>query len=50
MARYYSGDETPLRDDAGIMTTALSFSVNCTKKRLTLKFWEKPVTGMYYQW
>ena len=50
MARYYAGDETPLRNDGNIMTTALSFSVNCTKKRLTLKFWEKPNTVMQYQW
>ena len=50
MAWYYSGYETPLRDDGNIMTTALSFSVNCTKKRFTLKFWEKPDTVMYYQW
>lgn len=50
MARYYAGDEGPLRDDANIMTTALSFSVNCTKKRLTVKFWEKPDTVMRYQW
>ncbi len=50
LARYYSGDEMPLRDDANIMTTALSFSVNCTKKRLTVKFWEKPNTVMHYQW
>ncbi len=50
MARYYSGDEAPLRNDGNIMTTALSFSVNCTKKRFMLKFWEKPDTVMYYQW
>ena len=50
MAQYYSGYEKPLRDDGNIMTTALSFSVNCTKKRLKLMFWEKPGTVMYYQW
>lgn len=50
MAQYYAGYEEPLREDAGIMTTALSFAVNCTKKRLRLKFWENPGTVMFYQW
>lgn len=41
MIRYYSGDEQPLRDDESVWATALSFSVNCSQKRLTVKFWEK---------
>lgn len=48
--KYYSGDEKPLRDNSNVWTTSLSFSVNCTQKRLTLKFWEKPNTVMHYQW
>lgn len=47
---YYSGEETPLREDANIFTTSLSFSVNCTRKRLTVKFWENPTTVMFWQW
>lgn len=50
LTKYYQGDEKPLRDDSNIWTTALSFSVNCTQKRLTLKFWEEPDTIMQYQW
>lgn len=50
LMRYYNGDEKPLRDDAGVFTTALSFSVNCTKKHLTVKFWENPTTVMLWQW
>ncbi|MCQ2486056.1 MAG: hypothetical protein MJ168_12075 [Clostridia bacterium] len=47
---FYSGIEKPLRDDGNIFTTALSFSVNCTKKRLTVKFWEQPDLVFHYQW
>ncbi len=47
---YYLGKEKPLRDDSNIWTTALSLSVNCTKKRLTVKFWERPDVVMEYQW
>lgn len=50
LRRYYSGDEKPLRDDGNIFTTALSLSVNCTKRRLRVKFWENPNTVMTYQW
>lgn len=50
LVRYYAGDEKPLRDDSLIFTTALSFSVNCTQRRLTVKFWENPTTVMTYQW
>ena len=50
LEQYYSGNEKPLRDDGFVWTTALSFAVNCTQKRLTVKFWEKPNTVMHYQW
>lgn len=50
LRRYYAGDEKPLRDDGMIWTTSLSFSVNCTKKRLTVRFWEHEDTVMEYQW
>ena len=50
LEQYYSGNEKPLRDDGLVWTTALSLSVNCTQKRLTIKFWEKPKTVMQYQW
>lgn len=47
---FYSGIEKPLRDDGNVFTTALSFSVNCTKKRLTVKFWEQNDTVYQFQW
>ena len=50
LEQYYSGNEKPLRDDGNVWTTALSLSVNCTQKRLSVKFWEKPNTVMHYQW
>lgn len=50
LKRYYAGDEKPLRDDGNIFTTSLSFSVNCTKRRLRVKFWENPNCILYYQW
>lgn len=50
LRRYYAGDEKPLRDDGNIFTTALSFTVNCTKKRLRVKFWENPDTVIQYWW
>lgn len=50
LLRYYAGDEKPLRDDGLIFTTSLSFSVNCTRKHLTVKFWENPTTVMEWQW
>ena len=50
LLKYYAGDEKPLRDNSNIWTTSLSFGVNCTKKSLTLRFWEQPNTVMKYQW
>lgn len=50
LRNYYSGNEKPLRDDGNIFTTGLSFTVNCTKKRLNVKFWENPLTTIMYQW
>lgn len=50
LKRYYAGDEKPLRDDGNIFTTALSLSVNCTQRRLHVKFWEHPHTTISYQW
>lgn len=50
LRKYYSGDEKPLRDHGNIFTTGLSFTVNCTQKRLTVKFWENPNTTIMYQW
>lgn len=50
LKRYYAGDETPLRNDTNIFNTALSFTVNCTKKKLRVKFWENPNTVIAYQW
>ena len=48
--KYYAGDEKELRDNSNIWTTSLSFGVNCTKKSLTLRFWEEEETVMKYQW
>ena len=48
--RFYSGDEQPLRDDGSVWTTTLSFSVNCTQKRLRVKFWEKSDAVMHFRW
>ena len=50
LIKYYSGDEEPLRDDGNVWTTALSLSVNCSQRRLSVKFWEKPNTVMHFQW
>ena len=49
LEEYYKGNETPLRDNANIWTTALSISANCTQKRITAKFWEKPNTVLVWQ-
>lgn len=50
LKRYYAGDEAPLRDDSNIWTTSLCFSVNCTKRRLQVKFWENENMVLRYQW
>lgn len=50
LRKYYVGDETPLRDDSNIWTTALSFSVNCTQKYLQVKFWENNDMVLKYRW
>ena len=50
LEKYYAGDEKPLRDDSNIWTTGLSLSVNCTQKRLSVRFWEKPKTILQFQW
>ena len=49
LEEYYKGNEKPLRDNSNIWTTALSISANCTQKRLTVKFWEKPNTVLVWQ-
>ncbi len=49
LEEYYKGNEKPLRDNSNIWTTALSISVNCTQKRLTVDFWEKPDTVLVWQ-
>lgn len=49
LEEYHKGNEKPLRDDSNIWTTALSISANCTQKRITVKFWEKPNTIMIWQ-
>lgn len=49
MNEYYKGNEKPLRDDSNIWTTALSVSANCTQKRITVMFWEKPNTVLIWQ-
>lgn len=41
LIKYYEGDELPLRQNGEIYTTGISFSVNCTRKTMLLKFWEK---------
>ena len=37
------------KHNSNIWTTALSISANCTQKRLTVKFWEKPNTVLVWQ-
>ena len=49
LEEYHKGNEKPLRDNSNIWTTALSISANCTQKRLTVKFWEKPNTVLVWQ-
>lgn len=50
LKKYYAGDEKELRDNGCIWTTSLSITANCTKKHITVKFWEKENTVMEYQW
>lgn len=50
LINYYNGNEKPLRDDSNIWTTALCISVNCTKKRMQVKFWENPNMIIRFQW
>ena len=49
LEEYYKGNEKPLRDNSYVWTTALSISANCTQKRITVKFWEKPNTILIWQ-
>ena len=41
LLQYYDGNEEPLRDVGGIMTTGMQFSVNCNKKSVIIRFFEK---------
>ncbi len=41
LLKYYAGDEADLREDGGIFTTGASFSVNCKKKSMLIKLFEK---------
>ena len=41
LLQYYAGNEEPLRDVGEIMTTGLQFSVNCNKKSVIVRFFEK---------
>ena len=41
LLQYYGGNEEPLRDVGEIMTTGMQFSVNCNKKSIIVRFFEK---------
>lgn len=41
LLKYYAGDETELRKDGQIFTTGASFAVNCKKKSMIIKLFEK---------
>ena len=41
LLQYYDGNEEPLRDVGEIMTTGMQFSVNCNKKSVIVRFFEK---------
>ena len=41
LLQYYAGNEQPLRDDGEIMTTGIQFSVNCKKKSMIIRFFER---------
>lgn len=47
---YENGNEKPLRDDASIWTTGLSYGVNCKKRHLYLKFWQNDNLIFELQW
>ena len=48
--RYMAGDEKPLRDIATYLTTGLCVGVNCAKKHMILRFFEKDEYGFDCQW
>lgn len=50
LIEYYNGNEQPLRDDGSIWTTSFSFGVNCAKKHVILKLWEREDVIYEYQW
>ena len=41
LLQYYDGNEEPLRDIGEIMTTGMQLSVNCKKKSVIIRFFEK---------
>lgn len=41
LLQYYAGNEQPLRDVGEIMTTGMQFSVNCKKKNMIIRFFER---------
>lgn len=41
LLKYYEGDEMPLRENGNIFCTGISYSVNCARKQMLVKFWEK---------
>lgn len=47
---YYNGNEKPLRDNGKVWTTSFNFGVNCGKKHLILRLWEKDNVQIEYQW
>ena len=50
LEKYFNGDEKGLRDDGTIYTTGMRFGVNCAKKHLVLRYFEKEDVTLEYQW
>lgn len=46
---YYAGDEKPLRDDGSIWTTGFNMGINCAKKHVVLRLWEREDVVFEYQ-
>ena len=47
---YMAGDEKALRDIGVYLTTGLCVGVNCAKKHMIIRFFEKDEYGFEYQW
>jgi len=47
---YFKGDEKALRDAGNVWTTSFNFGVNCAKRHLMLRLWERENVIVDIQW